>query len=177
MHGQNKDAFEKNECNNWEYDIKIPAYKYNMTDIMASIGLAQLKRYNNMLKRRKEIIEMYNDGLKDCNVQILDHYKNGFQSSGHLYLLRLIDKDEEYRNKFIEELAKQGINSNVHFKPLPMMTAYKNLGFCIKNFPNSYNTYKNEISLPLHTLLTDEDVKYVIDGFKRTLKEMKCINI
>lgn len=177
LHGQNKDAFEKNECNNWEYDIKIPAYKYNMTDIMASIGLAQLKRYDNMLKRRKEIIEMYNHGLKDCNVQILDHYKNEFQSSGHLYLVRLLDKDEEYRNKFIEELAKQGINCNVHYKPLPMMTAYKNLGFCIKNFPNSYNTYKNEISLPLHTLLTDEDVKYVIDGFKKTLKEMKCINI
>lgn len=177
LHGQNKDAFEKNECNNWEYDIKIHGYKYNMTDIMASIGLGQLSRYDNMLKRRKDIIQMYNEGLEECNVQILEHYNNEIQSSGHLYLVRLNNKNEEYRNKFIEKLSNIGIMANVHYKPLPMMTAYKNIGFCIKNFPNSYNTYKNEISLPLHTLLTDDDVEYVIKGFKKTLKEMKCINI
>ena len=177
LHGQNKDAFEKNECNNWEYDIKIHGYKYNMTDIMASIGLGQLSRYDKMLKRRKEIIQMYNKGLEESNVQILEHYNNEIQSSGHLYLVRLNNKDEEYRNKFIEKLSNIGIMANVHYKPLPMMTAYKNIGFCIKNFPNSYNTYKNEISLPLHTLLTNDDVEYVIKGFKKTLKEMKCINI
>lgn len=177
LHGQNKDAFEKNECNNWEYDIKIHGYKYNMTDIMASIGLGQLSRYDNMLKRRKDIIQMYNEGLEECNVQILEHYNTEIQSSGHLYLVRLNNKNEEYRNEFIEKLSNIGIMANVHYKPLPMMTAYKNIGFCIKNFPNSYNTYKNEISLPLHTLLTDDDVEYVIKGFKKTLKEMKCINI
>lgn len=177
LHGQNKDAFEKNECNNWEYDIKIPAYKYNMTDIMASIGLAQFSRYDNMLERRKEIIQMYDKELSNYDIQILQHYNTKLQSSGHLYLVRLIGKDEVYRNRFIEELAKKGIESNVHYKPLPMMTAYKNLGFSIKNFPNSYNTYKNEISLPLHTTLSDEDVEYVIKAFKKTLKEMKCINI
>lgn len=177
LHGQNKDAFEKNECNNWEYDIKIHGYKYNMTDIMASIGLGQLSRYDNMLKRRKDIIQMYNEGLEECNVQILEHYNTEIQSSGHLYLVRLNNKNEEYRKEFIEKLSNIGIMANVHYKPLPMMTAYKNIGFCIKNFPNSYNTYKNEISLPLHTLLTDDDVEYVIKGFKKTLKEMKCINI
>lgn len=177
VHGQNKDAFEKNKCNNWEYDIKIHGYKYNMTDIMASIGLGQLSRYDNMLKRRKEIIQMYNVDLEECNVQILEHYNHELQSSGHLYLVRLNGKNEEYRNKVIEKLSSLGITTNVHYKPLPMMTAYKNIGFCIKNFPNSYNTYKNEISLPLHTLLTNEDVEYVIKGFKKTLKEMKCINI
>lgn len=177
LHGQNKDAFEKNKLNNWEYDIKMHGFKYNMTDIMASIGLGQLSRYNKILKRRKEIIQMYNEGLMECNVQILEHYNNEIQSSGHLYLIRLKNKDEIYRNKFIEKLSSIGIMANVHYKPLPMMTAYKKIGFCIKNFPNSYNTYKNEISLPLHTLLTNEDVEYVIKGFKKTLKEMKCISI
>lgn len=171
LHGQNKDAYEKSEGNNWEYDIKVPGYKYNMTDIMAGIGLAQLSRYNNILKRRKEIIQMYNEGLKNCDIQIYEHYNNKFESSGHLYLIRLIGKEEEYRNQIIKKLYNLGISANVHYKPLPMMTAYKNLGFCIKNFPNSYNTYKNEISLPLHTLLTDEDVKYVIKWFKKILRE------
>ena len=172
LHGQNKDAFEKKELNNLEYDIKIHGYKYNMTDITASIGLGQLSRYDNMLKRRKEIIQMYNEGLKKCNLQILEHYSNELHSSGHLYLVRLNHKDINYRNKVIEKLSSLGIMTNVHYKPLPMMTAYKNIGFCIKNFPNSYNTYKNEISLPLHTLLTDADVEYVIKGLKKILKEI-----
>ncbi len=171
LHGQNKDALSKSQSNGWEYDIKIPGYKCNMTDIMASIGLAQLARYHELLKRRKEIIEMYNEGLKDCNVQLLDHYNEELQSSGHLYLVRLLDKDEEYRNNVIRKLADLGITTNVHYKPLPMMTAYKNMGFDIKDYPNSYEMYKNEITLPLHTLLTDEQIEYIIKCVKKVLEE------
>lgn len=169
LHGQDKDALQKSKENKWEYDIKIPGYKCNMTDIMASIGIAQLSRYEEILKKRKEIINMYNEGFKNCNIQILQHYTSKLNSSGHLYLVRLLNKDEKYRNEVIEKLAQLGIPTNVHYKPLPMMTAYKNMGFNIKDFPNSYNTYKNEITLPLHTLLTDTQVNYIIKSFKNTL--------
>lgn len=171
LHGQTKDALAKTQIGSWEYDIKIPGYKCNMTDIMASIGLAQFRRYPELLNRRKEIIEKYNNGLKECNLQVLSHYTENSQSSGHLYLVRLLGKDENYRNEFIKKLAEQGIPTNVHYKPLPMMTAYKNMGFDIKDFPNSYEMYKNEITLPLHTLLTDEQVEYIINKFKISIKE------
>lgn len=171
LHGQNKDALSKSQSNGWEYDIKMPGYKCNMTDIMASIGLAQLSRYDELLKRRKEIIEKYNEGLKDCNVQVLKHYTDKIQSSGHLYLIRLLGKNEEYRNKLIKKLADLGIPTNVHYKPLPMMTAYKNMGFDIKDFPNAYDMYQNEITLPLHTLLSDEQINYIIHNFKKNMEE------
>ena len=171
LHGQSKDALEKNRANGWEYDIKTLGYKYNMTDIMASIGIAQLKRYNKILNRRKEIINMYNKGLKNCNIQILEHFSDKMNSSGHLYLTRLIGKDENYRNEFIKQLSNLGISTNVHYKPLPMMTAYKNLGYDIKNYPNSYDIYKNEITLPLHTLLSNSDINYIIKSFKNTLRK------
>ena len=171
LHGQNKDALNKNKAGQWEYDIKIPGYKCNMTDIMASIGLAQLKRYDSLLARRREIISKYNHGFKDINVQVLDHYNTERQSSGHLYLVRLIGKNEEQRNELIDKLAEQGITTNVHYKPLPMMTAYKNLGYNIKDYPNAYKMYENEITLPLHTLLTDGEVEYIIEKVKENYGE------
>ena len=165
LHGQNKDAFAKMQLGAWEYDIVAPDYKCNMTDISAAIGLVQLRRYAEILKRRRDIIERYNEVLKDCNVQILNHYGNNHQSSGHLYLVRLLGRDSEYRNEVIRKMAERGIACNVHYKPLPMMTAYKNLGFDIKNYPNAYHLFENEVTLPLHTLLTDDDVEYVIRNF------------
>lgn len=169
LHGQNKDALNKNKAGQWEYDIKIPGYKCNMTDIMASIGLAQLKRYDALLARRREIISKYNNAFRDLNVQFLDHYNKERQSSGHLYLMRLIEKNEDQRNDLINKLAEQGITTNVHYKPLPMMTAYKNLGYDIKDYPNAYEMYKNEITLPLHTLLTDEEIEYIIEKVKEEI--------
>lgn len=165
LHGQNKDALAKTRLGAWEYDIVAPYYKCNMTDVMAGIGLAQLKRYPEMLYRRRQIIERYNEGLKGCDVQVLDHFGDDHSSSGHLYLVRLLGEDVEYRNAVIERMAECGIACNVHYKPLPMMTAYKNLGFDIVDYPNAYNQYHNEITLPLHTSLTDEDVEYVISNF------------
>ena len=165
LHGQNKDALAKTQLGAWEYDIVAPNYKCNMTDIMAAIGLMQLKRYPEMLVRRREIITRYNEGLKVLPVEVLNHYDEDHSSSGHLYLVRLIGKDVEFRNEVINEMAKRGIACNVHYKPLPMMTAYKNLGFDIKDYPNAYNQYRNEISLPLHTCLTNEEVDYVIKNF------------
>ena len=165
LHGQNKDAFAKTRLGAWEYDIVAPYYKCNMTDVMAGIGLAQLKRYPEMLYRRRQIIERYNEGLKGCDVQVLDHFGDDHSSSGHLYLVRLLGEDVEYRNVVIEQMAERGIACNVHYKPLPIMTAYKNLGFDIADYPNAYNQYHNEITLPLHTSLTDEDVEYVISNF------------
>lgn len=165
LHGQNKDALAKTRLGAWEYDIVAPYYKCNMTDVMAGIGLAQLKRYPEMLYRRRQIIERYNEGLKGCDVQVLDHFGDDYSSSGHLYLVRLLGEDVEYRNAVIERMAERGIACNVHYKPLPMMTAYKNLGFDIVDYPNAYNQYHNEITLPLHTSLTDEDVQYVISNF------------
>jgi len=169
LHGQSKDALAKTKLGAWEYDIIAPNYKCNMTDIMASIGLVQLKRYNDILSRRKKIIEKYNEALKDLKVSPIEHYSENNKSCGHLYLLRLIGKDEEYRNSVITKLAEMGISTNVHYKPLPMHTAYKNLGFNIKDFKNAYDMYKNEITLPLHTLLTDEDIDYVTSSLRKVL--------
>lgn len=168
LHGQSKDALAKTQLGAWEYDIVSPAYKCNMTDIMAAIGLVQMKRYPALLERRKQIIGMYNDALKGCNVQVLNHYTDEHTSSGHLYLVRLLGKDSEYRNNVITEMAKRDIACNVHYKPLPMMTAYKALGFDIKDYPNAYAQFCNEITLPLHTKLTDEMVEYIIRNFKET---------
>lgn len=167
LHGQNKDALAKTQLGAWEYDIVAPYYKCNMTDVMAGIGLAQLKRYPEMLYRRRQIINKYNEGLKEYNVQVLNHYpdEEGTSSSGHLYICRLLDKTTEQRNEIIIKMAERGIACNVHYKPLPMMTAYKALGFDIKDYPNAYEMYHNEITLPLHTRLTDEDVEYVIQNF------------
>lgn len=165
LHGQNKDALAKTKLGAWEYDIVAPNYKCNMTDVMAGIGLAQLKRYPEMLYRRRQIIEKYNEGLKNCDVQVLDHYSDTHSSSGHLYLVRLLGKTVEERNEVISKMAERGIACNVHYKPLPMMTAYKNLGFDISDYPNAYAQYENEVTLPLHTKLTDEDVEYVISNF------------
>ena len=170
LHGQSKDALAKNQLGAWEYDIVSPAYKCNMTDIMAAIGLVQLNRYPQILSRRKTIIEKYNCAFKDLDVSVLSHYSATHSSSGHLYLVRLNGKDEQYRNNLIVEMAKREIACNVHYKPLPMMTAYKNLGFNIADYPNAFNQYRNEITLPLHTCLTDEMIDYVIGNFMELVK-------
>lgn len=170
LHGQSKDALAKTQLGAWEYDIVAPDYKCNMTDISAAIGLVQIRRYAELLHRRRQIVERYNEALKDCNVQVLNHYGDDHQSSGHLYLVRLLGKDCEYRNEVIRKMAERGIACNVHYKPLPMMTAYKNLGFDIKDYPNAYRQFENEVTLPLHTRLTDEDVDYVIGNFVEILK-------
>ena len=169
LHGQNKDALAKTQLGAWEYDIVAPNFKCNMTDVMAGIGLAQMKRYQGMLDRRREIIEKYNEGLKDCQVQVLEHYGENHASSGHLYLVRLLGKSVEQRNAVITQMAERGIACNVHYKPLPMMTAYKNLGFDIADYPNAYAQYVNEVTLPLNTRLSDEDVEYVIQNFVEIL--------
>lgn len=166
LHGQTKDALSKTKVGSWEYDILEPAYKCNMTDINAAIGLAQLSRYEEILAYRKQLIEMYNEAFKNnSNIKFLNHYDNEQKSSGHLYLIRLVGKDVEYRNEFIRKMAEFGIATNVHYKPLPMLTAYKNLGFKIEDYPNAYDMYKNEVTLPLNSIMTVEQVKYVIDKF------------
>lgn len=168
LHGQNKDALAKTQLGAWEYDIIAPFYKCNMTDIMAAIGLIQLKRYPEMLVRRRQIINMYNERLKDLPVQVLEHYPEDdpkTSSSGHLYITRLLNKTMEERNEIIIKMAEREIACNVHYKPLPMMTAYKALGFDIKDYPNAFDMFKNEVTLPLHTKLTDEMVEYVISNY------------
>ena len=165
LHGQTKDALHKNQIGAWEYDIVAPLYKCNMTDVVAAIGLVQMKRYNGMLERRRKMIERYDEALKPLNVAVLNHYNEEHISSGHLYLVRLLGKTREETNKVIEKMAERGIATNVHYKPLPMMTAYKKLGFDIKNFPNAYNMFVNEVTLPLNTKMTDEDLEYVIENF------------
>lgn len=170
LHGQTKDALAKTKLGSWEYDIISTAYKCNMTDIAAAIGLSQLRRYDSMLERRKEIIRMYNEMLSDLDLHILQHYGYEYESSGHLYLVRLNGKDEQFRNELIIKMAEQGVATNVHYKPLPMMTAYKNLGFNIKNYPNAFEMYKNEVTLPLNTLMSDEDVKYVCECLRNILR-------
>lgn len=170
LHGQSKDALMKTKLGSWEYDIIAPYYKYNMTDIMASLGLAQLKRYPDILKRRKEIIEKYNKGLEDVPVKVMEHYNESIESSGHLYIVRVVGKTREKCNEIIMKLAEKGIATNVHYKPLPMFTAYKNLGFDIKDYPNAYALFENEITLPLHAKLTDEQVDYIIENFKECLE-------
>lgn len=169
LHGQNKDALAKTKMGSWEYDIIWPAYKCNMTDIMAALGLSQLSRYPKMLERRYEIVKIYNEGLKDENVQVLPHLTENSKSSCHLYITRLLGKSLEYRNKFIIKMGEKGITANVHYKSLPMFTAYKNMGFDIKNYPNAYEMYKNEITLPLHTLLTNNEVDYIVKTYKDLL--------
>ena len=171
LHGQNKDALAKTQLGAWEYDIVSPAFKCNMTDIMAAIGLKQFERYPQMLARRREIIERYNAALKDLNVEVLGHYGDDHASSGHLYLVRLLGKDVEYRNEVIIEMARREIACNVHYKPLPMMTAYKNLGFDIADYPNAYDHYRNEVTLPLNTCMTDEQVDYVIENFVEIIRK------
>ena len=169
LHGQTKDALNKSKLGSWEYDIMSPAYKCNMTDIMGGIGLAQLKRYSQLLAKRKDIIEKYNDGFKDLDIQILNHFDDKHQSSGHLYLVRINNITLEQRNEIIVKMAERGIACNVHYKPLPMLTAYKNLGFDIKDYPNAYDLFINEVTLPLHTKLSDEDVEYIINNFKEVV--------
>ena len=165
LHGQNKDALAKTQLGAWEYDIVAPNFKCNMTDIMAGIGLVQLKRYPEILRRRQQIINRYDEVLRDQNLQLLLHYEENHTSSGHLYLVRLIGREIDERNEIIIKMAERGIACNVHYKPLPMMTAYKNLGFDTANYPNAYNQYRNEITLPLHTRLSDEEIEYVLANF------------
>jgi len=169
LHGQNKDALAKTQLGSWEYDIVAPNYKCNMTDIMAAIGLVQLERYPEILRRRQDIIKKYNDGLRGCDVDLLNHYSDTHSSSGHLYMVRLNNKDYNFRNYVIEKMAEKGIACNVHYKPLPMMTAYKLMGFNINDYPNAFYQYQNEVTLPLHTLLTDDEIEYVINGFNEII--------
>jgi dTDP-4-amino-4,6-dideoxygalactose transaminase len=172
LHGQSKDALSKTKLGSWEYDIVYPGYKFNMTDIMASIGLGQLKRYPSNLERRKEIIRLYDDAFKGYDVDTLQHFGEDYSSSGHLYLVRLLGKDEMFRNKIIKKMAERNIATNVHYKPLPMHTAYKKLGFDINQYPNAYNMYKNEISLPLHTLLTEQEIQYIVENLQYFIKDL-----
>lgn len=171
LHGQSKDALAKTQLGAWEYDIVGPWYKCNMTDIMAGIGLAQFARYEGMLERRKEIIGKYDAAFKPLGIQVLQHYTDEHQSSGHLYLTRIPGISLEQRQEIIVKMAEAGIATNVHYKPLPMMTAYKKLGFDIKDYPNAYRQFENEITLPLHTRLTDEEVEYVIEKYCEIVKE------
>ena len=172
LHGQSKDALAKTQLGAWEYDIVGPWYKCNMTDIQAAIGLKQLERYPALLQRRQEIINQYDEALDQLDISHLKHSGEDFQSSGHLYLSRIPGADEAKRNAIITKLAEQGIATNVHYKPLPMMTAYKALGFDIKDYPNAYMQYQNEITLPLHTRLTDEDIQYIKENLIETFKRL-----
>ncbi len=171
LHGQNKDALAKTKVGAWEYDIIGPWYKCNMTDIMAAIGLKQLDRYPGLLERRKEIIRKYDDICDELGISHLNHHVPSIDSSNHLYLMRIPGIDEEKRNKIISNLAELGVSTNVHYKPLPMMTAYRELGADISDFPNSFDYYRNLITLPLHTLLTDEDVEYICSSLRTVMRE------
>ncbi len=173
LHGQSKDAFAKTQLGSWEYDIVGPWYKCNMTDIMAGIGLAQMKRYPKLLERRKEIIKRYDAAFSPLGIKILLHYTESYESSGHLYMTRIPWITIRERQEIIEKMAEKGIATNVHYKPLPMMTAYRNLGFDMKDYPNTYKMYKNEITLPLHTNLTDDEVEYIIENFCHILADYK----
>lgn len=173
LHGQSKDALAKTELGAWEYDVVGPWYKCNMTDIMAAIGLKQMERYPGMLARRKAMIGEYNAMCEELGLQYLKHYGEDFTSSGHLYLVRVPGITEHIRNEIIAKMAERGISCNVHYKPLPMMSAYKALGWDIKDFPNAYNYFHNLITLPLHTKMSDEDVAYVIKNFKEICKEIR----
>ena len=166
LHGQNKDALAKTKLGAWEYDIIGTWYKCNMTDVVAAIGLVQMKRYKGLLARRKVMIERYNDAFRGLDVAVLNHFDANHQSSGHLYIVRLLGRTREETNRVIELMAERGVATNVHYKPLPMMTAYKKLGFDIKDFPNAYHQFENEITLPLNTKMTDEDLDYVIEAFR-----------
>lgn len=172
LHGQNKDALAKTKLGAWEYDIIGPWYKCNMTDIMAALGLAQMERYDGLLKRRQDIVAKYDAALKNLPVALLNHKDTDHCGSHHLYLVRLLGRSREGVNRVIEQMSERGIACNVHYKPLPMMTAYKSLGFDIKNYPNAYNLFENEITLPLHTRLSDDDVDYVISNFVDIVKNL-----
>lgn len=172
LHGQNKDALAKTKLGAWEYDIIGPWYKCNMTDVAAAIGLIQFERYPEMLKKRKDYIEKFDKAFAELNVGLLKHYTDEYESSGHLYLVRLLGKSREDANKVIEQMAERGIACNVHYKPLPMMTAYKALGYDIKDFPNAYYMFENEITLPLNTRMSEEDVEYVIENFVDIVKNL-----
>ena len=171
LHGQSKDALAKTQLGAWEYDIVGTWYKCNMTDVAAALGLAQMKRYPELLARRKEIIGRYDAAFRPLGVETLDHYSKDHQSSGHLYITRVPGITLEQRSEIIIKMAEKGVSCNVHYKPLPMHTAYKNLGFDIKDYPNAYARFANEITLPLHTCLTDEDVDYVIECYTEVLKD------
>ncbi len=171
LHGQSKDALAKTKLGAWEYDVVGTYYKCNMTDVVAAIGLKQFERYPDMLRRRKEIIERYDAALKPLGVETLEHYTDEWDSSGHLYLTRIPGITAEQRNNIITKMAERGVACNVHYKPLPMHTAYKKLGFDISDYPNAYAHFANEITLPLHTCLTDEDVAYVIQQYAEVVKE------
>ena len=170
LHGQSKSALDKNTPGQWEYDVVGPWYKCNMTDIAAGIGLAQMKRYPEMLRRRKEIIKRYDAAFRPLGVEVLPHYTEDYQSSGHLYLTRIPGITEEQRQEIMTKMAMAGVACNVHYKPLPLLTAYKNLGFHMKDYPNAYERFRNEITLPLYTKLTDEEVDYVIENYTRIVK-------
>jgi len=173
LHGQSKDALAKTQLGAWEYDIISPAYKCNMTDVAAAIGLVQMRRYPELLARRKEIIEKYDNGLRQEGIETLNHYTNTYSSSGHLYLTRIPGINLNQRSEIITKMAERGIATNVHYKPLPMMTAYKNMGFCIDDYPNAYKLFENEITLPLHTKLTDEEIDYIIKNYIEIVREYK----
>lgn len=169
LHGQNKDALAKMNSSSWEYDIVFPGFKTNMTDISAAIGVVQLERFNDLISRRRELARLYNNLLSDCDIQIYQENDKIPNSTVHLYMIRLNNYNELKRNEIIKKLGNDGVSTNVHYKPLPMLTAYKNLGFNIKKFPNSYKMYENEISLPLHTLMTDNDVYRVCHCLKKII--------
>ncbi|HII4397410.1 DegT/DnrJ/EryC1/StrS family aminotransferase [Clostridium perfringens] len=177
LHGQSKDALAKTQLGAWEYDIVGPWYKCNMTDVHAAIGLGQIRRYDSILSRRKEIIGKYNKAFEDLPLELVEHYTDSYESSGHLYIIRIFDKfgnsvKSEIRDNFIIKMVELGVGTNVHYKPLPMHTAYKNLGFDIKNYPNAYEQFKNTVTLPLHTCMSDDDVKYVIDCVNKVVEEI-----
>ena len=172
LHGQSKDALSKNKAGAWEYDVVFPGYKCNMTDIQAAIGLAQLRRYPGMLERRKQMIETYEEKLSAYDLEFLDHYTDQKHSSGHLMITRLTGKSMEFRNLLIQRMAEEGVGTNVHYKPLPLLSAYANLGFDIKDYPNAYAHFANEITLPLNTRMTDEELAYVCDTFARCYDQL-----
>lgn len=165
LHGQTKDAFAKDKGTSWEYDVVDTQYKCNMPDVLAAIGLAQLRRYEDMIKRRHELIDRYDKAFEGLDIQVLDHHGDDHRSNGHLYFVRFLGKDAEFRNRFYDEMKQRGVNCNVHFKPLPMMTAYKQKGFDIVDYPYAYNMHKNQLTLPMNSVITDEEAQYVIDTF------------
>lgn len=174
LHGQTKDALAKTKAGAWEYDVAFPGWKCNMTDIQAAMGLAQLRRYPGMLERRRELIGLYERAFEGMDLDILQHYGDDFASSGHLMLVRLTGKSQEFRNALIERMAEEGVSTNVHYKPLPLLTAYRNLGFDIADFPNAFAQFENEVTLPLHTSLSDDDARYVAETFKRSYEALEA---
>lgn len=173
LHGQTKDAFSKTQIGAWEYDIELLGYKFNMPDLMAAIGLKQLQRYDMLLERRRQIIKRYEECLRYTGTRTLPHYRPNESSSGHLYMLHIPGIDADTRNHIIQQMAKKGIPCNVHYKPLPLLTAYKDMGFSIENYPNAYNLYQGEITLPLHTLLSDEDILYITHHLKAIIQRYR----